>query len=175
MAKRTPTYCLHKASGQAVVRIDGKDHYLGPFDAPESHAEYDRLIAEWLGNGRCLPNSAGGITVDELLVRYRRWAEQHYRDYDGKVSQEFENIRHALKPLRRLYGHAAAISFGPLALRAVQTEMVKADLCRGLINARINKTRRVFKWAASFELIPASIWEALRTVSGPATRPLAGT
>ena len=26
MHKRTPSYCLHKATGQAVVRIDGADH-----------------------------------------------------------------------------------------------------------------------------------------------------
>ncbi|WP_417847301.1 hypothetical protein [Thalassoglobus sp.] len=26
---KVPSYCLHKASGQAVVRINGRDHYLG--------------------------------------------------------------------------------------------------------------------------------------------------
>jgi hypothetical protein len=37
-----PSYCLHKASGRAVVRIDGRDRYLGPHGSPESHAEYER-------------------------------------------------------------------------------------------------------------------------------------
>jgi hypothetical protein len=49
---RTPSYCLHKASGQAVVRIAGKDCYLGEYGSPENRAEYDRLIGEWLSNGR---------------------------------------------------------------------------------------------------------------------------
>jgi len=31
-AKRKPAYQHHKATGQAKVRIDGKDHYLGEFD-----------------------------------------------------------------------------------------------------------------------------------------------
>jgi hypothetical protein len=39
MARRPnsiPSYCLHKASGKAVVRLDGVDHYLGPHGSPES-------------------------------------------------------------------------------------------------------------------------------------------
>ena len=32
-----PSYCLHKASGCAVVRIDGRNRYLGPHGSPESH------------------------------------------------------------------------------------------------------------------------------------------
>lgn len=41
-----PKYSHHKASGQAIVRIDGLDHYLGPHDTDESRAKYDRLIAK---------------------------------------------------------------------------------------------------------------------------------
>jgi hypothetical protein len=83
--QRTPSYCLHKASGQAVVRIDGVDHYLGKYGSPESKAEYDRLIAEWLGNGRRLspPTVADGLTVAELILAYWQWAERYYRDERG--------------------------------------------------------------------------------------------
>jgi hypothetical protein len=34
---RIPKYRYHKATGLAVVRIDGRDTYLGPYDSPESH------------------------------------------------------------------------------------------------------------------------------------------
>ena len=47
-AKRTPSYRLHKPSGQAVVRLSGHDHYLGPHNSDLSRREYDRVIAEWL-------------------------------------------------------------------------------------------------------------------------------
>lgn len=47
-----PAYSLHRSSGQAIVRISGRDHYLGPHNSPESREKYDRLIAEWLANGR---------------------------------------------------------------------------------------------------------------------------
>jgi hypothetical protein len=57
---RNPFYRRHKASGQAVVTLDERDLYLGRYGTPESRAEYDRLIAEWLGNGRRLAASGAG-------------------------------------------------------------------------------------------------------------------
>jgi len=47
---KVPSYCRHKASGQAVVRIADRDHYLGEYGSPESHEEYERRIAEWRAN-----------------------------------------------------------------------------------------------------------------------------
>ena len=43
-----PKYRKHRASGQAVVTLNGRDHYLGPYGTSASEAFYDRLIAEWL-------------------------------------------------------------------------------------------------------------------------------
>lgn len=78
MSKRIPSYCLHRGSGQAVVRIDGTDHYLGKYGTEESRAEYERLIAEWLVNARRLPpgSAADGLTVWEVILHFWRWAEQ---------------------------------------------------------------------------------------------------
>ena len=45
--EKVPSYCRHRHSGQAVVRIDRVDHYLGPYGSAESHRLYERLIAEW--------------------------------------------------------------------------------------------------------------------------------
>jgi hypothetical protein len=111
---RTPFYCLHRASGQAVVRIDGKDHYLGKYDTPNSRAEYDRLIAEWLGNSRSLPSSSmvAGLSVNEIILVFWRHAEQHYRAADGTPTSEADNYCEALRSLRQLYGHTPAADFG---------------------------------------------------------------
>ena len=46
-----PKYRKYRASGQAVVRLDGKDHYLGPHGTKAANGEYDRLIGEWLAHG----------------------------------------------------------------------------------------------------------------------------
>jgi integrase len=168
MKQRTPSYCRHKASGQAVVRIDGTDHYLGKYDTPPSRAEYNRLIAEWYANAQTLPAgvSAPGLTVNELLLRYWAWAGDYYRDLDGNPTRELENLRHSLKPLRRLYAHSLARDFGPLALRAVQDDLVERGLCRNVVNYRVNRVRRLFKWAVSYELVPPSVYQALQAVPG---------
>ena len=43
-----PSYRRHRASGQAVVTLNGVDHYLGPYGTEASKAEYDRVTSEWL-------------------------------------------------------------------------------------------------------------------------------
>jgi len=65
----TPSYRLHRATGQAVVTLSGRDHYLGRHGTPESHKAYDDLIARWLACGRrpLAPRVEGGPSVDELL------------------------------------------------------------------------------------------------------------
>jgi integrase len=85
---------------------------------------------------------------------------------DGTPSSEMENFRQALRHLRALYGHTEATAFGPLALRAVQNKMIELGWCRTHLDKQISRIRSVFKWAASQELLPSSIDEALRTVNG---------
>ena len=62
MSQRIPSYRLHKPTGLAVVTIDGRDFYLGPHGTEESHGEYDRMIQEWLLNGRKSPSAGNDIT-----------------------------------------------------------------------------------------------------------------
>ena len=73
---RTPSYRLHRPFGQAVVTLGGRDFYLGKNGSPGSRAEYDRMLVEWISNGRRLPGPASGrgsdTTVNELLLAYRR-------------------------------------------------------------------------------------------------------
>jgi integrase len=72
----------------------------------------------------------------------------------------------AMGVVRRLYGHIAAASFGPLALRAVRDQTIQDGLARTTINSRINRVRRIFRWAASVELVPVAVAQALGTVEG---------
>ena len=47
-ARKVPAYRLHKPTGQAVVRLDGRDFYLGKHGTEASHEAYRRTVAEWL-------------------------------------------------------------------------------------------------------------------------------
>lgn len=92
-----PKYRLHKASGLGVVRLSGQDHYLGKHNSKKSKAEYDRLIAKWIGNNRrpllqSLSGATGGITIGELMVRYLKHADAYNRK-DGEPTGEYNSIR----------------------------------------------------------------------------------
>src|SRR4051812_26158554 len=98
-----PRYCRHKASSQAVVNLDGRDFYLGVHGSTASIREYDRLVALWQANGRCLPHTATAVqlTVNELLVRYLEHAGTYYRKNDRPTS-EVDAVKAAVRPLVRL-------------------------------------------------------------------------
>jgi integrase len=158
---------LHKASGQGVVRLSGKDFYVGPFGTPLAKAEYDQRVAEWLAAGRQLPIEKGAaITVAELIAGFWTYANDYFRYPDGTTTTEISCYREALGPLRRLYGHTPAASFGPLALKAVRQAMIDADLCRKNINRRIGRVKRVFKWGVENELVPPNVIHGLQAVAG---------
>lgn len=177
MKPKIPSYRHHKASGQAVVVLDGKSFYLGRWNTSHSHAQYEQVIAEWLAKGRRLgpvdehqsdpsiPGDPNEFRVNELIMAFFEHAKKHYRHADGTPTGELDNYRDALRHLRRLYGDTPAKEFGPLRLRAVREEMLKADLCRTTINARVHRIRRAFRWAASMELIPVSVVQSLGTVA----------
>ena len=169
LLNRNPKYSRHRASGQAVVTIDGKDVYLGPYGTKASKAEYDRVIAQWLAGGRNLGAGGGAacdVYVAEVIAAFRTHAKTYYRRPDGSDTGKADNFDDAMRPLNRLYGHTLVIDFGPLALRALQGEMVRLGWCRTYINRQVNRVRHVFKWAASVEMIPHALHERLKTVPG---------
>jgi hypothetical protein len=166
---RIPSYRLHKATGLAVVTITSRDVYLGKHDTPESRAEYDRLIAEWLATGRrpivAESTSETDLTINETLLAYLRHADAYYVK-NGKPTSEPANIRLALRPLRKLYGHTPARDFGPLRLKTVRQAMIGTGLCRNEVNKRVRQIIRAFKWAVGEEMVPPSTHHGLKAVSG---------
>lgn len=111
--RKPPKYSLHRASGHAKVRIDGKDHYRGPYGSEESKKLYDELIARWLCAGR-KPNSVN-VTLNRLAVLYIEYAESYYRK-DGNITSEVSSIRCALRILLKHFGKTAVNDFSPVTL-----------------------------------------------------------
>jgi integrase len=222
-----PSYRLHKQSGQAVVALpDGlggrRDVLLGKHGTAESRQEYARVIAEWEANGRRfrIPCAeSGALSINELMLAFVRHAEQHYRRPDGTTTNELNECKAALKPLKELYGSLPVADFSPLKLKAVRQKMAEARryrvrikvskdrkervlerhvwehefrrtlagmpqarrqgkwhdaevlgeaqaLSRGVINNRIRRIIRMFKWGVGEELVPESVWLKLTTVPG---------
>jgi len=163
---RIPKLCKHKATGQAVARLDGKDYYLGVFGTTDANSAYERLIAEWLSHGRQLPGTLPGPTINDLILGYWRRCQEHYRKPDGMPSSELPLVRLAMRPLRELYGQTSAADFGPLALKAVRQRFIEAGMSRGVINSHVGRIKRLFKWAVENELVPLSAYHGLQAVPG---------
>ena len=161
----TPKYRKHRASGQAIVTLYGRDFYLGPHGTKASRIEYDRLIGEWLAAGRPsqMPSVQSDITIVELTAAYRRYGKEYYRKA-GKPTDTNHQIHRATELLAEKYGRTNAVDFGPLAFQAFQAGLIKRDLSRKTINHFTSVVRRMFRWAVTKELVPVTVLQALVAV-----------
>jgi integrase len=158
----TPGYCRHKPNNRGYATIDGAAIYFpGNYGTAASRTAYDRLIGEYLANGRRLPSGGNDdVRVAEIIAAYWTYCQGYYSQSEATV------IKLALRPLNRLYGPTRATAFGPLALKAVQVEMIRLGWCRNVINKQVVRIRQMFKWAVANEMIPASVHQALTALSG---------
>jgi len=151
-----------------------KPYYLGRYDSPESHERYHHLVATWEARGRRLPDQPGepehrpatGPSVARVIADYLKHVDHYYVDGNGNPTSKPHDIRAAMTTLRALHSATPAQQFGPKALREVRAAMLDRDLARTTVNGRVDHIRRMFRWAASHELVPATVAEALRTVPG---------
>jgi integrase len=175
-----PTYRLHKSSGQAVVTIAGRDHYLGKHGTPDSFAKYQRLVAESKVTGMTL-SDAGKCTVAELAAGFWKHAKEYY-----KTSKSYQSFRTGIKAVVHLYGDTAAAEFGPTRLKAVRAHLIETPAmlgrtnfpnrrepvrlkersrCRRHINHVITKLKQIFRWASENGVVPPSTYHGLLAVS----------
>ncbi len=165
-----PKYRLHKPTGLAVVRLSGRDIYMGRFGSPESEARYQAAITDWLNAGRKAPpqresvRPAKDLVINELIVAYVEFAERYYVK-NGAPTGEVANIKDALPFTTEHFGSCRVSSFDPSCLRTVREKMIVAGLCRNVINARVNRIRRMFKWGVEHQKVNASVLLALQCVA----------
>jgi integrase len=174
-----------------------RDYWLGEYDSPVSREMYHRVIADWEARNRRHPPAPppppvsrsdpdgidrGAVTVSEICLAFWRHATSYY---EPTAATHFRGL---IRITRQLFGSLPARSFGPNCLRRVRDQMVSGDPApetpgmpgtpgttpprkpwsRPYINSQVHRLCRMFKWAASHEMIPASVYHELKTV--PALR-----
>ena len=140
--RKPPAYLLHKATGQARVRINGKDVYLGPFDSPDSKERYREVLQEW----GCGERIVAAVSIGVLCLRYLDYAKGYYLK-NGKQTSEVSAIQVAMRFLTvDRYKNLPARDFKTAALLEVREAMVKRKLVRKSVNCQINRIRRMFAW-----------------------------
>lgn len=186
---RPPKYCLHKGTKQATVSIGGKRIYLGPYGSPQSHRKYQEILERW-NQERDAQRSApqpstsdpvasvtastlrkkrldgSPITINELVLVYRRHTHQYYRKND-QVTREAYIIDEAIRTLRKHHATTFLADFGPVALDELRNKMIgDLDWSRKYINKQVSRLVRMFVWAAEKELVEPSVPMALKALAG---------
>jgi integrase len=171
---KVPSYRLHKATGQAFVQVKGRRIYLGRYGTEPSQERYRRFVAELVASPAAeLSRSTAGLDVRpgaspeiaEIALAYWRFAKGYYVK-DGSPTGQIPIVRQAIRILREMYAHSPAVEFGPLSLRRIQEKLAADGKARKTVNHVTTTIKHVFKWSASQELIPVTIYQALATVPG---------
>lgn len=176
-----PSYCHHKPSDRAFVRIGGKQIWLGKFGTQESKDKYLRAVAEWVSLGRpadvepttpiCVTPgmtqklASAGPTLAVVIEPYWNHAQTYYVK-NGRPTDEQACIKVVLRLLNQMYGETPAKDFDSLKTLAVQQEMIRRGWARKTINGHMGRVKRALKWLASRKYIPIGVFHEAASVTG---------
>jgi integrase len=170
-----PSYRLHKARNCAVVTLDGKDHYLGPFNSPSSKQKYAKLIRAWLSARETPPDDrpetpslpiSDRPCIGEIILRFLQYASAYYKPNHGE-NREAGCIADALQVLRECgYGGEPADAFRASDLKKVREAMVEKKWSRKYINSQVNRVKRMFGYAVEEDWLSGSVYHGLLAVRG---------
>ena len=164
--KNLPGYLKHKTSGQAFCLIHGKFIYLGKYGSKASREEYERIIAEYLINGKKAPPTRlkdEGL-VSELAVDFLNYAKKYYLDKSGKPNETFGHCKLAIAPVVQYYGKNTVSEFAPLALVFVRDKWVESGISRQTINRWVGIIKQMFRWGVTYGLVSTDTLYALQAV-----------
>ncbi len=161
-AKKEPAYLKHQGSGQARVRVDGRDVYLGPFGSPESKKKYREVLQKWHAGAVVSKR----VTLGKLCLDYLEYARGYYRKNDVETS-EVSAIRVALRFLTvDRWRNLPIEDFGTSALLSVREAMIAEGLVRGSINSNVNRIRRMMAWGVQKDLVDPIQLMKLKSIPG---------
>jgi integrase len=179
---------FHKRTGQARVRVNGREIWLGRWGSPEADAKYRELLQAWAASGgatvqpiaaqpdrRPAPTFAmeppPQLTVGDLLVQYLLVVKAE-RPVDRRHSKWWlaRSVALALESRKSV----GLDQFGPRMLAQVQLELAEGDMpkkraghtkrSRAQVAKTVNAIRAMFSWAVSQEMIGPDRLLALKTV-----------
>jgi integrase len=152
--------------------VDGRVVYLGRWGTPESHAKFERVLRAWREAAAAgLPAVTTRVEPAVYLVAHLARdfladAAQTRVEADGVTpKREVEGFIDSLMPLLALHGPLPAAEYTSLHLEELQKHMLRErGWARTLVNQRVGRVKRAFKWAARKLKVPLATYQGLTTV-----------
>lgn len=162
-----PKYCRHK-SGQAYVRISGRQVYLGLHGSKESLKEYERVITEWRENQFDLPEKVHkDVLICELCAAYLKHIRAVHPPKKSNQSQKnasFNKYRIVVLLTDELYGDEFVKNFTTSHLHRIRNQLLTRNLTRGYVNNLVDNVRSMFRWGVEHGMVDVQIYQALMAV-----------
>ena len=79
---------------------------------------------------------------------------------------EANNIRYSVRPLVDVFGCLSLEEFGPLKLIELREHMITIDWSRGVINQRVGRIKKMFKWGVCRQAVSPMVYHGLMAVEG---------
>jgi integrase len=171
---KEPKLCEDR--GRFFIWLDGQRHYFSAKDKREAEVKRKQFLANlWLGNpgapsgtdgssppGRIVPCNPPSDTGDVLIAEL---CADYLNERRGKVSPtQLDNERRIIALLVSLYGKTGAAAFDINCLRVVRNEFIQRGFVRQKINWRVRRIQFMFRWGASYKIVPASVYQELKTL-----------
>ena len=163
-----PVMCRHKAKNMAIVRVNGKQLYLGKWGSREAAEAYQRFLAKYLsGKLEFSGNDPQTISVIDLCAEYIQWAERYYLR-DEKPTAELFVVKGIVEILISNYGSMAAKDIDSTHMEEIIEIFIKKKYAARTISKYTGFTKRIFKWGAQKRLVPSSVYADLSIITPPA-------
>ena len=140
-----------KTRNRAAVDYRGVRYFFGEWGSAQADRDYRKWLARHAAgefDQEDQPAPKRTMSVRRLAVRYLAFCEKHYSP------AEFINIRESVRVVVKLFGKTPASNFDAARLLTTQSEMIRKNWRHRVINQRINRLRRWFRWAVS--VVPAA-------------------
>lgn len=160
---RIPKYRLHKTSGQGLVEWQGKRHYLGRYNTPESLRRYRAFVArimEEQGAVEAVPQARDVELVQDLVLAYLRSLKA-----EAARQEKQQQSKTACAHLVRTCPEVPVRDFRPSDFKRARESMVATGWARSYVNAQCRSIVRMFRWAVEHEMCPATVPATLREVA----------
>jgi integrase len=126
----------------------------------------NNLFQQAIYNSQTTIDTTAISNIAALTAAYLEYVRGYYVSEQGGTTREIGDIRYSLKPLTDLFAALPVNEFGPLKLIEVRDSMIRLDWSRNLINQRVGRIKRMFKWAVSRQSVSPIIYQGLITVEG---------